>query len=320
MTSRRAQVSPARDGAAGAVASAGAPVAPPRGVLRGSSADGLFTHDRLPPHPDIAAFVEHFWTVAWDVPGAPVTSEVLSHPSVHIVFEHGSSRVVGVPRAKFTRRLEGRGFVVGIKFRPGWFRPLIDHPVSRLTDRTVALGAVLGERSDALAAAVLAAPTTAARVGVATEFLRGWLPAPDPIAAHASQIVKRILDDRRIRKVDDVAQIFDTSPRALQRLFHDHVGVSPKWVIRRYRMHEVLERMDAGTPIDWAALALDLCYFDQAHFSRDFKNLVGRTPTGYVLAALRTPARRATASPPRPLRARRRVRAARPRAPARSPG
>jgi AraC-like DNA-binding protein len=254
----------------------------PRGVLRGSSADGAFSHERFAPDPALAAFVEHFWTVAWDVRGEPVTSEVLSHPSVHIVFERDSSRVVGVPRGKFTRRLEGRGFVVGIKFRPGWFRPLIDGPVAQLSDRSVALEAVFGARTQALASSVLAAADVAARIAAATAFLRGWLPAPDPLAERAAAIVKRILDDREIRKVDDIARMFRTSPRALQRLFHDYVGVSPKWVLRRYRMHEAIQRMDEGTLVDWTALALELGYFDQAHFCRDFKKLVGRTPTGYA--------------------------------------
>ena len=57
--------------------------------------------------------------------------------------------------------------------------------------------------------------------------------------------------------------------------------MSPKWVIRRYRLHEALERVNAGHRVDWAALAAELGYFDQAHFIRDFKALVGRTPAEY---------------------------------------
>ena len=70
--------------------------------------------------------------------------------------------------------------------------------------------------------------------------------------------------------------------RRLQRLFAEHVGVGPKWVIRRYRLHEVTERMSAGAPIDWAALAADLGYADQAHLTRDFTDLFGEPPTAYA--------------------------------------
>ncbi len=68
----------------------------------------------------------------------------------------------------------------------------------------------------------------------------------------------------------------------LQRLFADYVGVGPKWVIRRYRLHEITERMAAGGRIDWARLAAELGYADQAHLSRDFTAIVGESSTQYA--------------------------------------
>ena len=73
------------------------------------------------------------------------------------------------------------------------------------------------------------------------------------------------------------------SKRGLQRLFAEYVGIGPKWVIRRYRLHEVTARMAAGGAIDWAVLAADLGYADQGHFIRDFKSMFGGPPTWYAL-------------------------------------
>jgi AraC-like DNA-binding protein len=73
--------------------------------------------------------------------------------------------------------------------------------------------------------------------------------------------------------------------RTLQRLFARYVGVSPKWVIQRYRLHEAAERLAAGELIHQAELALDLGYSDQAHFVRDFKSIVGVSPAAYARAA-----------------------------------
>jgi AraC-like DNA-binding protein len=75
---------------------------------------------------------------------------------------------------------------------------------------------------------------------------------------------------------------FGLGLRKLQRLFDDYVGVSPKWVIQRYRLHEAAERIAAGRVADFADLALELGYADQAHFNRDFKKLVGRSPAEYA--------------------------------------
>jgi AraC-like DNA-binding protein len=74
------------------------------------------------------------------------------------------------------------------------------------------------------------------------------------------------------------------TPRTLQRLFADYVGVSPKWVMRRARLHEAAERADSGEPVDWAGLASDLGYADQAHLTRDFTATIGVPPGCYAAA------------------------------------
>jgi AraC-like DNA-binding protein len=71
------------------------------------------------------------------------------------------------------------------------------------------------------------------------------------------------------------------SVRSLQQLFSEYVGVSPKWVIRRFRLHEAADRLANGEALDLAALALSLGYFDQSHFSSDFRKLVGQSPARY---------------------------------------
>jgi AraC-like DNA-binding protein len=84
--------------------------------------------------------------------------------------------------------------------------------------------------------------------------------------------------------VAELAARHGVSQRTLQRLFRDHVGVGPKWVLKRYRMHEAAERIAAGEADDLGRLALDLGYFDQAHFTRDFGAQIGRSPAAYARA------------------------------------
>ncbi|MGH3243290.1 MAG: helix-turn-helix domain-containing protein, partial [Spirillospora sp.] len=73
--------------------------------------------------------------------------------------------------------------------------------------------------------------------------------------------------------------------RGLQRLFHEYVGIGPKWVIRRYRMLEAAGRAEAGARVGWADLAAELGYTDQAHFTRDFTAAVGTPPARYAREA-----------------------------------
>ena len=74
--------------------------------------------------------------------------------------------------------------------------------------------------------------------------------------------------------------MFGIGKRHLQRLFNRYVGVSPKWVIQRYRLHEVLEQIKRDETVDWAELAQDLGYFDQATSSKTSgRSLVHRRET-----------------------------------------
>ncbi|MDX3572435.1 helix-turn-helix domain-containing protein, partial [Streptomyces sp. ID05-47C] len=107
-------------------------------------------------------------------------------------------------------------------------------------------------------------------------------PQADPQADQAMALTDRIRTDRTIRRVADLARTEAVSVRHLQRLFAAYVGVGPKWVILRYRIHEALERAETATALDWSALAADLGYADQAHLVRDFKATVGVPPTAYA--------------------------------------
>ncbi|NEC23831.1 helix-turn-helix domain-containing protein, partial [Streptomyces parvus] len=113
-------------------------------------------------------------------------------------------------------------------------------------------------------------------------FLLALEPRPDPRAALAMAAVDRVRTDRTVRRVDGLARDTGLSARSLQRLFSAYVGVGPKWVILRYRIHEALEAAEAGPALDWARLAADLGYSDQAHLVRDFTATVGVPPTAFA--------------------------------------
>ena len=100
------------------------------------------------------------------------------------------------------------------------------------------------------------------------------------------ELVKRITEDQGLQRVAQLAEASGLSERKLQRLFSDYVGVSPKWVMRRARLHEAALRVesDGPTSVDWAALAADLGYADQAHLTRDFTATLGVPPSRYAAA------------------------------------
>ena len=122
-------------------------------------------------------------------------------------------------------------------------------------------------------------------IGFAEALLCSVRPERDPLAEQVADLVSQITADPGLRRVDQLAAASGMTARSLQRLFADYVGVSPKWVMCRARLHEAAERADSGEPVDWASLASDLGYADQAHLTRDFTATIGISPTRYAAPA-----------------------------------
>ena len=253
----------------------------PRGILNVTPEEAQRAATRYWPSAALAPFVEHYWIVRWDL-AQPQVAETMPQPVVHMVLEVGKSEVVGVMRTRFTRELQGRGRVVGTRFRPGGFRAFLTAPVATLTSRRVAVTEVLGSRARDLEREALRSDDDLESIAVIEAMLLGCGPIADASLELVGRIHGRIADDRRIARVEQLEREFHSSARQLQRLFSEYVGVGPKWMIQRYRLLDAADRVAAGKVVDWASLALDLGFADQAHFIRDFKKLVGCAPAAYA--------------------------------------
>lgn len=107
------------------------------------------------------------------------------------------------------------------------------------------------------------------------------MPEADPAYDLVLTIVADLLADRDLLRVEQVERRHGIGARRLQRLFSRYVGVSPKWVIARFRMHDAVTELDQGYAGPLADLAARHGWYDQAHFARDFAALTGCAPSAY---------------------------------------
>jgi AraC-like DNA-binding protein len=255
----------------------------PTGILKPTGLGTAFNLERFAPSADLDCFVLRYWTVAWDVAEQlPYAQETLPYPCVNLVVERGRSGIFGVTTRRFQVQLVGKGWVFGIKFRPGAFYPFYRAPVAALTDRAISLDAVFGAAGTDYERRVLACASVDEMIDCAEQFLRARLPAPDEHIALINSVVEQIAADRAIIRVAEIADRIGVSQRTLQRLFGQYVGVGPKWVIKRYRLLEAADQLAHNATIDVPGLAQALGYFDQAHFINDFRATVGSTPAEYA--------------------------------------
>ena len=263
------------------------------GVLRPEQFARHVRLDRPAPGAEVEHWVENRWSLRWDLPeGRWFPSQVIPHPTCSLTVEHCTHPRAGLPAGEHvvvtgvaTRRFDvdvrGSGRVVGLRFRPGGLTALTGCPASEWTDRSVpATGVLPVELCEALADEELASSpqdwASAAEAGLLS------LDRPDDTRyEQLLEVVSDMLADRSLLTVAQVAARHGTTPRSLQRLFTRYVGVGPKWVLARYRMHDAVSELDGGYDGTLTELAHRYGWYDQAHFTRDFTELGGGPPGRY---------------------------------------
>ena len=252
-------------------------------------ADSSHVMARLPPGPGLGDLVRRYWIPVWSVPpGREAPQHVLQHPVSLLVVSRDYARFYGVVPGLSTTVLSGEGWAVGVMCAPaaGWL--LAGRSMADFTDRHVDLSEVLGARAAPLVEAVRAAmaddPRSAAShrraVAAYEDVLRRYLPV-DEEGLLVNRVVELVEEDPHLTRVQELCARVGLGERALQRLTRRRLGLSPKWLVQRRRLHEAAERLRrGGTTV--TAIAADLGYADQAHFTRDFARVTGVTPGAFA--------------------------------------
>jgi AraC-like DNA-binding protein len=253
---------------------------------------------RYPAGPALEALVDRFWAVSWDLPdGLAHTQQVLTHPGANLSVGHPSARegdtrpgpvearLNGVARGLSSRVLVGRGWGVAALTRPGGLGALVAGAADDYTDRVVPLGQAVGVDEAGLVRRITGERDEAARVGLLTAALeRAVHPRRVGPASRVAEAARVAEVSRDVRRLADLCALTGSAPRTLQRAFLRYAGVSPTWVIRRYRLLDAAEAVRAGQRVSWAEVAADLGYADQAHLTREFRAATGQTPAAYARA------------------------------------
>lgn len=237
-------------------------------------------------------FVHRVWTHASSTP-APFVERVLPTGSMHLVVrlddapltlfdDERRSRprivgtaVVGGARSAFYVREVVASRSVGVQLAPGAARHLFGVPAGELAETHTALDDLWGRAARELRERLATAKSDEARVAclerVLGERLAGT--APDPLVVHAIA---------RIRAGDRIADVVAASglgARAFIARFRDAVGLAPKAWARVVRAQRAIALLRDGRAL--GDVALDAGYSDQAHFTRELRQIGGVSPGRY---------------------------------------
>ena len=248
-----------------------------------------------PSSPMLEPFVEVLWYI--EAPPPYGRERVLPFGAMQLLVNLGEDELRSYHDADHAtpRRLRGAGLqgpyasptvidtrqqraMLGVGFRPGGAYPFFAVPASATREDLVELAALWGGDGAVLRERLLEAPTPLAKLQAMEAALLARAVrslAPDPAMAFAVAALDR---------GSGVAAVTDRlgmTPKRLARRFADQVGLSPKRFARVRRFQRLLAAAGGGVDADWARLAVECGYYDQAHLIHDFRAFSGISPTMY---------------------------------------
>lgn len=246
---------------------------------------------RYAPSDDLGDLVMRYWVPVWDLPaGVTWSQQVLQYPVCLIVVSTTYAIAVGPDTGLGRVDLTGTGWGVGTMLQPAAGSLLLGGSVAPLTDRRVDLatlpsldGARLVEEIRGIMAPDPASPRRHLEALRAVESRIRRLGPVDEAGQVCNDVVALLEARPDIVHVADLCAALRMTERTLQRLTTERMGLTPKWLIQRRRLHDATLAIKEGRG-DLASIAVESGYADQAHFTRDFKRFTGMTPGAYLRA------------------------------------
>lgn len=225
----------------------------------------------LPPRTD--CFLEFYFRNRFQVVNV-ASGQIHQAPRVVLVGPHGKRREDLI----HTGTLK----VFHIGFTPTGFASLFQTPGKLIANLAENADSILGPSILQLEEQLAELPTHCWKSAAET-FLLHRLTAVKPSASAklAARIARSLLKHGGSLRISELARSESRSVRQMERVFEEHVGLSPKLYSRIERLNTALQLSQGEPVVDWSALAVAAGYFDQSHMGRDFRDLAGTTPAGF---------------------------------------
>jgi AraC-like DNA-binding protein len=253
-------------------------------------------YEKRDPAPHLRQVIKGYWRVDSEGDKSIATQKIIPDGYPEIIFHYGSHfeiclyetwqpqtlhLLAGQIKKHFFLRNTGAYGMVGIKLMPTTLAKLFGLSMHALTDKVVNFHEVANGKFLELESIVSQSPESSQ----VFERIDSWFSSASTEykndTSRAEQALQGVFESGGTRQVGELAVGVGISERQLERLFQQHVGLSPKYYSRIIRFNKIFDLMQHQDPA-WVHLALDSGHFDQSHFIKNFKAFTGEEPTGYL--------------------------------------
>ena len=248
------------------------------GVLNQQSSSKNYQLERLWPDEVVADFVEQFWFVSWNLlPESEHTQVNLPDSNFHLIIENGKAKILGPIKRKYTYTMQGEGHIVGVKFQVGALSSLLKNEPATYIDKEISVEDIFKFSGTDVALAIAGCYNNLDKAVTLQSFLQSYSTKSSRDLNEFQKLVTLVKENNQITSVKDLSESSSLPIRTIQRYFKKYLGITPKWLIRRYRLHQAMTMLEQKE-VAMADIAAKLGYTDQSHLIKDFSDMLGYTP------------------------------------------
>lgn len=251
------------------------------------------------PHPHLASLVKCFWTLEVPVQASSQKQLIIPDGCIEMIFILGDdvkrytskNKCIIQPREMVLGQItepffiEPTGYVesFAVRFYPYGFANFVSLPIAKLANKETPLALLFGEtQTRKLVNKIKRETSTKKRIKIVEAFLLSKLKEKTII----DNIVKGTIDAMLLSKggktITSILKNDLSKRRQVERKFFEKVGISPKKLGKVIRLQAALKMLLNRKSENLTKVAYDNDYYDQAHFTRDFKEFTGTTPKEFL--------------------------------------
>ena len=248
------------------------------GVFHPSKNAQYYNLNIYQPAKHLNSIIDCYWFADWDL--QDTTTHIqrnLPSPNMHLVFDHSSTYYTGVMTQAYETPLAGEHAIVGVKFKIGALNRYLPCDHNALKNlHFISNGVLLPLKKEKS----LVPKNHKASIYILNQLFHD-LPSASSQIKKVNHAWQTLLNNPEIDTVQSWANLAQLSVRTLQRLCTEHIGLTPKWLLRKQRCIYAIKLLD-NKDYDIYDVILHLKLSDQAHLIKEFKTVLGLTPRQYL--------------------------------------
>ncbi len=254
-------------------------------------------YEEYPPLPSLISYIKCYWRMEIDI--IPDTRRRLLIENCEFTINLGSpveyirndgivqtminTGITGPMAHPMGMRSNDKINLFGICFRPGGAYPFFKTPAHQLVDQYFDTEDILNQEGNKLAEHIQKNYlTTESQIKSVDKYLLNILETSHQDNTIVNSAVKAIEQSKGRITIDQLSHYLGVSHRHLNRQFKEQIGLTPKQFCKNLRFKNAYKNISTSVHVDFADIAMNCGYYDQAHFINEFRNFAGTSPTKYL--------------------------------------